>query len=152
MPRLLLLALALLLVPTTLQAQDVGGSPTYGDLQLEEGFQPDPNSTSLTAGGSIEVNKGACTYGFVAEAPDVDLYYSTSGDSPLYIYVESEGDVTLLVSKPDASWVCDDDSFGNSDPILVIPNAPDGLYNIWIGTYGDEMQSATLHVSEIDPR
>ncbi|MEL6612041.1 MAG: peptidase S1, partial [Bacteroidota bacterium] len=67
--------LALLLVPVTVSAQNVAASPTYGDVRLTEGFRPDPHTTRLTAGGSIEVNKGACTYGFVAEAPDVDLYY-----------------------------------------------------------------------------
>ncbi|MEL6769688.1 MAG: hypothetical protein AAFP18_01325 [Bacteroidota bacterium] len=143
--------LALLLVPVTVSAQNVAASPTYGDVRLTEGFRPDPHTTRLTAGGSIEVNKGACTYGFVAEAPDVDLYYTTSGGSSLYIYAESDADVTLLVNAPDGSWLCNDDGLGNRDPLIAIPNASDGLYDIWIGTYGDEMQAATLYISEIAP-
>ncbi|MEM6784433.1 MAG: hypothetical protein AAF624_11950 [Bacteroidota bacterium] len=151
MSRLLPVALALLLVPASTLAQDIAASPTYGDVSLTEGFRPDPHTTTLTAGGSIEVNKGACTYGYVADAPDVDLYYTTSGGSDLYIYAESDSDVTLLVNAPDGSWLCDDDGLGNRDPLIAIPNAADGLYDIWIGTYGDEMQAATLHISEIAP-
>ena len=73
LPTIVVAALALLLVPVTASAQNVAASPTYGDVELDEGFRPDPHTTTLTAGGSIEVNKGACTYGFVADAPDVDL-------------------------------------------------------------------------------
>ncbi|MEL7362789.1 MAG: hypothetical protein AAFN13_12015 [Bacteroidota bacterium] len=152
LPTIVAAALALLLVPVTASAQNVAASPTYGDVELDEGFRPDPHTTTLTAGGSIEVNKGACTYGFVADAPDVDLYYTTSGGSNLFVYAESDSDVTLLINAPDGSWLCDDDGLGDRNPVVAIPSAEAGLYDIWIGTYGDEMQAATLYISEIDPR
>ncbi|MEM8599508.1 MAG: hypothetical protein AAGF99_06285 [Bacteroidota bacterium] len=150
MPRLLLLVLVLLL-PATAHAQDVTASPTYGNVELAEGFQPDPHTTRVAAGGSIEVNKGACTYGYVANAPDVDFYYTTSGGSNLHIYAESESDVTLLINGPDGSWLCDDDGLGGRDPLVTVANASSGLYSVWIGTYGDEMEAATLYLSEIAP-
>ena len=93
-----------------------------------------------------------CAYGNVADAPDVDLYYSTSGSSTLYISAISGEDTTLLINLPDGSWVCDDDSYGDGDPIVVIPGAESGLYDIWVGTYGSEPADATLYISEIDPR
>ncbi|MEM9759586.1 MAG: peptidase S1, partial [Pseudomonadota bacterium] len=108
------------------------------------------NTTTLTAGGSIQANRGSCTYGFVASAPDLKLNYEGTG--PLYFSVESDGDTTLLVNQPDVSWICDDDSLGDSNPLLVLPNATEGVYDIWVGTYGDQMQSATLTISETDPR
>jgi len=48
--------------------------------------------------------------------------------------------------------VCDDDRCGNSNPVVVIPQASGGLYNIWVGTYGAVGTNATLYISEIDPR
>lgn len=142
------------LILTSAQAvggQDVGAAPNFGDLELEESFFPDPRSVSLTSGGTVEVNVGGCDYGFVSDAPDVDLYYATSGRSGLYVYAEGEGDIMLLVNAPDGSWACDDDSLGRLDPVLHFPDAADGLYSVWVGSYGEEYLDATLHVSEIDP-
>ncbi len=95
-----------------------------------------------------------CNYGYVAESPDVNFYYTTSGGTDLYLYVNGAEDTTLLVNRPDGSWVCDDDDLGdeNRSPLLVIPAAAGGLYNIWVGTYGATNTSATLYISERDPR
>ena len=134
------------------QAQNVSLDPTYGSVRLSEGFLPDPHEVSLTAGGSIDTNVGGCTYGYVADAPDVDFYYTTDGSSTLYIYGVSGEDTTLLINTPNGSWVCDDDSYGDGDPIVVIRNAPSGMYNIWVGTYSDDLTPANLYISEIDPR
>ena len=150
--RLLLLAVAAVLLALPAQAQNPGASPTYGDVRLSEGFMPDPHRTNLTAGGSIDVSIGNCSYGQVANAPDVDLYYTTSGGSDLFIYAVSGTDTTILVNTPNGSWVCNDDGYGDGDPIVVIRNAPGGLYDIWVGTYGSSMANANLYISEIDPR
>lgn len=151
------IAPALLVVSTValaaadLHGQDAAAAPGYGDVRVAEGFVPDPVAKALTAGGSIEVDVGECGYGFVASAPDVDLYYDTSGGTALYIYVQSEDDTTLLVNLPDGSWVCNDDGFEGRSPLVAIPDAPPGLYDIWVGTYGDEMVAAALLISERDP-
>ena len=70
-------------------APDLSLDPTYGDVNLDEGFLPDPHEVSLIAGGDIEVAVGSCSYGYVAEPPDVDFYYTTSGSSNLYVYVNA---------------------------------------------------------------
>ena len=126
--------------------------PTYGRVTLEERFLPDPHEVSLTAGGDIEVDVGVCNYGYVARNPDVDFYYTTSGEVDLYLYVIGAEDTTLLVNQPDGRWVCDDDDLGDSNPVVVIPAAANGLYNIWVGTYSAANTDATLYISEIDPR
>lgn len=133
-------------------AQDWSAQPTYETVNLARGFMPDPWSRTLTAGGGTEVEISGCSFGYVANAPDVDLQYESTGGATLYIYVRSDDDTTLLINMPDGSWRCDDDDFGNRNPIVIIPNAPGGLYDIWVGTYGDDMTSATLYISEIDPR
>jgi hypothetical protein len=133
-------------------AQDWQLDPAYGDVRLTEGFQPDPFSKSLTAGGNIAVNLPGCSYGHVANAPDIDFYYETSGGSNLYIYVHAGDDTTLLINTPNESWICNDDGLGNSNPIVTIPNAPGGLYSIWVGTYSESTVSATVLISEVNPR
>jgi hypothetical protein len=148
---LALLALCFVLAPAG-QAQDISADPTYGNVRLDGGFMPDPHVVELTAGGSVEVNVGNCSYGHVADAPDVDFYYNGNEQRTLYITATSGEDTMLLINTPDGSWICDDDSFGSLNPILVIRNAPSGLYNIWVGTYSDDLAPAVLRISEIDPR
>lgn len=147
---LVLFGLVAAAVPTV-QAQNVGASPNFGDLRLKEAFLPDPQTVSVTSGGGIEVDVGGCSYGYVSEAPDVDLYYTTTGGTSLYIYAEGDGDTMLLVNTPSGDWVCDDDGHDNLDPIVRFPSAEDGLYDIWVGSYSDDNHEATLYVSEIDP-
>jgi len=119
---------------------------------LNEGFLPDPYTVDLVAGGSIDLDVGGCAYGYVAEAPDFDLYYETSGSSNLYIYAMSDEDTTLLVNTPDANWTCNDDGYSGSNPLIVIPAAAGGLYDIWVGSYGGDAAGTTLYISERDPR
>ena len=132
-------------------SQDITAEPNFGSLSLDEGFLPDPETVSVTSGGSIATDIAGCRYGYVSAAPDVDLYYSASGNSDLFIYVVGDGDTTVLVNTPNGNWECDDDSYGDSDPSLYLPNAQGGLYNIWVGSYTNEFHDATLFISEIDP-
>lgn len=149
---LALVAVVLLIDAPTLEAQDVGASPTYGDVSLDGGFMPDPHVIEMTAGGSIEPTESGCEYGYVADAPDLDLYYSGDDTRPPFIYARASEDVTLLVNQPDGSWVCDDDSLGDRDPLVIIKAAQSGLFDIWVGTYGSDVISARLYISELDPR
>ena len=142
----------LVLAGQPLEGQSVSASPAYGTVTLEAGFLPDPHTTNLTAGGSIDINMGECTYGQVADAPDVDLYFTAGNASSLYIYAEAKNDITLLINLPDGSWLCNDDGYTGTNPMIIVPKAAGGLYDIWVGTYGTELTSATLSISEIDPR
>ena len=150
--RTFLLATLFVFVAAPVFAQDWQLDPTFGSVELEEGFLPDPYETTLTAGGSTTPAVSGCDYGKIAEAPDFDLYYETSGSSTLYIYAVSGSDTTILVNTPGQNWVCDDDSYADGDPLVIIPNAESGLFDIWVGTYGEETAEATLFISEVDPR
>jgi hypothetical protein len=127
------------------------GPAAYGDLALDEGFRPDPHEFSLTAGGTIAVGIESCN-GHVAEQPDVNFYYESSGGATLFVYVIADEDTTLLINRPDRAWACDDDDLGEENPLVVIPTAAGGLYNIWVGTYYTDNTPALLYISEIDPR
>ncbi|HEX9950642.1 MAG TPA: hypothetical protein VGB53_02660 [Rubricoccaceae bacterium] len=146
--RLALAALAMLLAAPLVQAQSVADDPTYGSVELDSGFVPDPYEMPLMAGGSTEVSVSGCT-GTVAEAPDLNLTWG--GGSTLYIYATSDTDTTLLVNLPNGEWSCDDDTIG-TNPLVIVTDAPAGLYNIWSGTYGGGTAEATVMISEIDPR
>lgn len=135
-----------------LGAQNPAAPAAYATLNLNAGFMPDPAVTNLTAGGSIRVGVGNCSFGFVANAPDVKLQYRGNGSNSLYIYAQSGSDVTLLINLPDGSWVCDDDGLGGTNPLIFVPNAPSGRYDIWVGTYGQDTSPAQLMVSELNPR
>ncbi len=146
------LAVSAAFLASPASAQDVSAAPTYGSIELTSGFMPDPHVIDLTAGGDISVNQGSCNFGQVADAPDFDLYYTATEATTLYISAISDEDTTLLVNGPNGRWYCDDDSYGDLDPIIAIPKAQSGLYDIWVGTYGGELVSATLYISEVDPR
>lgn len=145
-----LFLLAFLAVPSV-SAQDFNASSTYGEISLNSGFTPDPHTRSLTAGGSRQVDVGSCGYGYVADRPDFKLHYEAGSTFPLYIYAMSDYDVTLLVNTPDGRWVCDDDGYTGLNPLLFFSQPMSGRYDIWVGTYGDEMRSATLYISELNP-
>jgi hypothetical protein len=134
------------------RGQDAALDPTYGNVRLRAGFMPDPHTLPLTAGGSVRVAVGRCRYGFVAAAPDVDFHYAGNGRNALYLYARSGSDTTLLVNLPSGAWACNDDGLGGRDPLLVIRQAPSGLYNLWVGTYSTSTAPATLYISEVDPR
>ncbi len=133
-------------------AQSLGEAAAYGEVRLRGGFVPDPHEIELTAAGTVKVKKVGCEYGYVSEAPDLDLYYEASGSRTLFIYATSEEDAILLINYPDGEWTCDDDGFGGLDPLVVLPSAAPGLYNIWVGRFGNDGGPATLSISELDPR
>lgn len=151
--RLLLLLAAAVAVALPASAQDHTETATYAEIALGAGFTPDPYRIDITAGGSTPVAvSSTCDYGVVADAPDLEVNFTDSDGGALYIYAVSSEDTTLLINLPDGSWLCDDDSYGDGDPIVQINGADTGLYDIWVGTYNDETTSATLFVSELDPR
>ena len=138
--------------PRATEAQDFTLPATYEEPALNQGFLPDPYSVSLTAGGSLAPAIEGCAYGYVADAPDVKFSYSTNGGSDLFFYVDSDSDTTLLINTPMGEWICDDDGYFNQNPIVMMAGADAGRYDIWVGTYGEDVAGATLHISEIDPR
>jgi hypothetical protein len=127
--------------------QDRSLKPTFGSVELRSGFLPDPYVKNVIAGGSIQTDLGGVKSN-VANAPDFKLYY-TAGSLPLTIYVESAADTTLLINLPDGTWVADDDSGGNLNPLLKFNNPQSGRYDIWVGTFKGGNPPATLKISEL---
>jgi hypothetical protein len=138
--------------PAYAQNLNTGATGTHGQVRLTAGFEPDPHSVTVNAGGAIEATRAdeACNAGFIAQRPTYSLRY-TSGDFPLFIYAQSEADTTLAVRTPSGSWVCDDDSGGNLNPLVSFQTPERGRYQIWVGRFGTEGEtaSAVLSISEV---
>lgn len=133
-------------------AQTPSAAPTYGEASLSAGFTPDPYIINLDAGGAINAaaQLGPECPGFIADAPDFDLYYN-AGSLPLIISVSADADTTLVVNAPDGSWYCDDDGGAGGNPRLRFGAPQSGLYDIWVGTYvSGRTERAQLRISELD--
>jgi len=132
-------------------AQDVNGRPNFGEVTLRTGFQPDPRTVQIQAGGDRNAQSlsGACR-GFITSAPDVRLNF-TGGNLPLILSVAAGSDTTLVVNAPDGSYYCDDDGGANGlNPAVRFNNPQSGRYEIWVGTYSSgSLQPARLYISEV---
>lgn len=134
-------------------AQDASKSATYGEIRLSAGFSPDPYRVDVTAGGSIDAYADtplpAACVGKVADAPDFEVTYE-AGRLPLVFRTLSEVDTTLIINGPDGRWHCDDDSYstGEGDAEVRFEKPRSGTYDVWIGTFGEGMASATLLITE----
>ncbi len=128
-------------------------TPTFGEVDLAQGFAPDPLGIDLTAGGDINAATAAPScVGNVAAAPDYRIHYQP-GDGPLYFWVEADADTTLVINDPNGDWICDDDNGGNLNPAIGFDHPLAGQYDVWVGTYNGGTAAATLHISDtVDPR
>ena len=142
---------AAILAPAAAQAQNANLTANYGEIRLNAGFTPDPYRVSLTAGGSIDAYTdtnlpGACV-GKISAAPDFEVTYSAGG-LPLVFRTRSSSDTTLIINGPDGRWYCDDDSWGDRDAEVRFNNPRSGVYDIWVGTFGDRTAAANLLITE----
>lgn len=138
--------------PAYAQNLNIGATGTSGQIRLTADFAPDPHSVTVAAGGAIEATRAneSCNAGFIPQRASYSLRY-TAGDFPLYIYATSDSDTTLAVRAPNGTWVCDDDSGGNLNPLVSFASPTSGRYQIWVGRFGaqDETASAVLSISEV---
>lgn len=140
------------MAPQSAVAQDYSRAPNYGSVRLSAGFTPDPHRVSITAGGSIDAYTGtdlpAACVGKISNAPDYRVTYSNAGGLPLVFRTLSSRDTTLVINGPDGRWSCDDDSYGDLDAEVRFNRPQSGVYDIWVGTFGEQTASATLLVTE----
>lgn len=141
-------AAALLLVGRA-ETQDPNLKPTYGSVSLKAGFEPDPYTKKVDAGGDVQTDKGGVK-AFVAKAPDFSLNY-TAGKYQLTFFVKSKADTTLLINTPDGKWVAnDDDPRTGLNPVITFKVPKSGRYDIWVGTFnGGETPPAVLYITEL---
>jgi hypothetical protein len=153
------LAFAMIAGSGTVVAQSrllIGGSSSnFGSHTLSGGFMPDPWTTQITSGGSLDASNmslGSGCRGFVTRQPDFILNYRNAA-SFLRFYATGNGDTTLVINDAAGNWHCNDDSHGGLNPTVDLSNPPSGQYDIWVGSYrANENIRATLHVTELRSR
>lgn len=123
---------------------------TYGSEYLSSGFTPDPYRVDMYSGGNVDATTiaGGCV-GMVASQPDFELTYD-AGSLPLIFGVISDFDTTLVINGPDGTWYCDDDSGDGTNPVMRIPNAQSGVYDVFVGAFGGNSGDAQLYITELD--
>jgi hypothetical protein len=107
-----------------------------------------PQSHRVIAGGGVDLSACASVpgVGYVAAAPDFELTFSGNGmRRALEFRVRSACDTVLLVNDAGGAWHYNDDDSGN-DPRIRIEAAAEGLYDIWVGTFGPQTCDAELIV------
>jgi hypothetical protein len=135
--------------PASAQTVNPGPSGTYGAVQLTTGFEPDPHSVSVTAGGELDASSiNADCNGHIARRADFTLRYRAGEELPLIISVTSEADTTLAVRAPNGQWLCNDDTNG-LNPAVRWDHPRSGRYQVWVGTFGEDTAPAMLHISEV---
>ncbi|NOY90647.1 MAG: peptidase S1 [Deltaproteobacteria bacterium] len=142
--------------PTTAAAPSApaaaAGDSNFGTVSVRPGFMPDPTTASGTSGGSTDAaTLNSDCNGWIAGTPD-HLLVAGGDFSSLRVmaHATTDGeDVTLVIQKPDGSYMCNDDTEG-FDPV-VAGAFPAGTYKIWIGSYEHGANEAyKLGVSELD--
>lgn len=132
--------------------QSVNTTPVVGGtVSLSAGFTPDPFTTSVTSGGSVDVNAlnlGQDCRGFVQQQPSLILNWSGTANN-LRIFFNSAGDSTLVIVGPNNQVYCNDDFPGSLDPLVDISNPAPGTYSIFVGSFSSSGADAgTLYVTE----
>ena len=136
---------------------DYSLDPTFGSVIIGDGITPDPYSTLVISGGTIDVSLlslgQGCT-GFAANAPDFRFNYAGSTNRLRIFYVPDDGtNTTLVINGPNVIWYCNDDDpvSGTTDPMVQISNPSTGQYDVWIGTSTlGSISTGTLYITELD--
>jgi hypothetical protein len=119
------------------------------ELILEAGFLPDPITlTGFGGGATLAAELNPACLGWVRRAPNHRLI--TESDHPrLRVFVNGgDRDTTLVVRKPDGTFLCSDDVEGRH-PLVEFPTTP-GVHEVWVGTY--ERRSSPPYVLGVSRR
>lgn len=115
------------------------------------------SSYQFTAGGTVQLADcpNIAGRGYFSEGPDIRILLSDMPDDTGHVQfnVTSPCDTAMLVNTPTGLWDFDDDSNGQFQPRLLMPNfeafggGEGGQIDIWLGTFQqDESCQATLEV------
>lgn len=116
-------------------------------ISLTSGFQPDPFTYDLRAGGPVETNTDHFT-GYLPASPSAILEFSPD-KYPLTIILRSESDNVMMLRTPDGQILYNDD-FDGLDAGFTIYEPQEGSYEIFAGLLNGAMPvPAELVITEI---
>lgn len=118
------------------------GESNFGTVTLSTGFMPDPKVAQGRSGGARDAStlSPGCAGWVDANKPDHIFVASTAFGANFRILGHSTRvptqDITLVMQKPDGTYVCNDDAAAPAtDPILAGNQLLPGVYKIWVGSY-----------------
>lgn len=115
--------------------------PFFGAATVVPGGFFDPFIQPMVTGGPVPLAElgGSCV-GYASSRPDFQLQWSGVVDTLRILFEKSgEGDPVLAVRSPTGGWLCNDDHrLGTLNPMVTIPMAFAGRYDIWVGSYSQE--------------
>ncbi len=119
-----------------------GLDSNFGTVMLSTGFMPDPKVAQGRSGGARDaatISPG-CAGWVDANKPDHVFIAQTAFGANFRILAHStsqpQQDITLLVQKPDGTYMCNDDAAPPAtDPIVTGNSLMPGVYKIWVGSY-----------------
>lgn len=133
--------LLLSILATTLLACGGGGDT----VTLAEGFAA-PHIVEGRAGGATDASSlGEGCIGMIGSDPDHQLTLAAAM-SGLRIYAAADEDITLVIQKPDGSYICNDDT-EELNPVVTMESFPAGTYKIWVGSYSTEDGGASYKLA-----
>lgn len=105
----------------------------YGETALVSADVP--HRVQGVAGGDLDASalQSGCV-GYVTANPDYRIIWPGSF-STLRFFFTGEGDATLIVLAPDGTLYCNDDAVGTVSPMIDVPAAAAGVYNVWLGSF-----------------
>lgn len=140
-------------------SEDAGGSggsaevaSNFGTVTLAPGFTPDPATATGNSGGARDASSVSpgCN-GWISETPD-HVLVATGDFANLRVMAAANtagDDITMVIQKPDGTYLCDDDGGDALDP-TIDGAMPAGTYKIWVGSYSEgEHVSYKLGITEM---
>ena len=120
------------------------------------GIRHEPASHAASAGGRGRRRhvSGGCAEipgsGYIIQNPDFELALSGNAQGQdMEVRLTSACDTVLLVNDATGEWQFVDDAEGTLNPVVVIPAAMDGVYDIWVGTLAEENCDATFSIAAV---
>ena len=113
-----------------------GGDSNFGTITLAPGFTPDPHMAAGVSGGNTDASSlNPQCRGYVSSRPD-HIFVAT-GQFNLIRFIINAGanDTTLVIRKPDGTYLCDDDGAGAGTNPAVQAMLAAGTYQVYIGSY-----------------
>ena len=124
------------------------GSLSGAGLSYSSDAAYTPRAHGVIAGGSADLSR--CPMpgtGYVAVAPDFELMFTGNGmGRALEFRAEAGCDTVLLVNDANGNWHFNDDDGSSTNSRIRINRASEGLYDIWVGTFGPSTCQANLIV------
>ena len=131
---------------------DPGAEPILGRIEFGPETRIDPRIIFDVLPSETEAfGMGEGCAGFITPSqPDLEIG-AQPGLPQLMVYMASDVDGTLVVVGPDGTLYCNDD-FDQLNPGIMIPNAQQGDYAVFAGTYSGTGGLATLGVTIASPQ